>query len=294
MVVYFLLMLLLLGVVVLITIALILLMGLRSHNRRVARKIWRRLQSPPQSTKFHPAMVAGLPMPVQRYFLHAIAPGTPIATSVDLKMQGRFRFSLTHPWISMQAKELLSRRGFIWQATIGRGLSQFQGADYYYERRGRMQFALGGLLPIVDVQTADTARSAIGRLAVELMWLPTALLPQQGVEWRAIDDNFLEAQLTIDDEPVKLTFQIDAEGRLLAGSGLRWGDQTSDRHWDYLPMGGYCSAECTFAGVTIPTQVSVGWHFGTEQFFEFFQATIDQADFFTAKRLHELPVMPVS
>lgn len=285
---------LLLGVVALITIGLILLMGLRFHNRRVARKIWHRLQSSSQSTKFHPAMVSGLPMPVQRYFLHAIAPGTPIATSVDLKMQGQFRFSLTHPWIPMQAKELLSRRGFIWQATIGRGLSQFQGADYYYERRGRMQFALGGLLPIVDVQTADTARSAIGRLAVEWMWLPTALLPQQGVEWRVIDDNLLEAQLTIDDESVQLTFQIDAAGRLLAGSVLRWGDQTVDRHWDYLPMGGHCDAERTFDGLTIPTRVGVGWHFGTEQFFEFFQATIDQADFFTASRLSECSPMSVS
>ncbi|MGI0495069.1 DUF6920 family protein [Alkalinema pantanalense CENA528] len=293
MAVYILLM-ILLYVVALIAIALLLLRGLRFHNRRVIRKIWHRLQSPPQSTKFHPTMVAGLPIPVQRYFLHAIAPGTPIMTSVDLKMQGRFRFSLTHRWIPMQAKELLSRQGFIWQARIGRGLSQFQGADYYYERRGRMQFALGGLLPIVDVQTADTARSAIGRLAVEFMWLPTALLPQQGVEWRAIDDHTLEAQLMIDNESVKLTFQIDADGKLLAGSVLRWGDQTVDRHWDYLPMGGYCSAERTFDGLTIPTQVGVGWNFGTEQFFEFFQATIDQANFCAAHQLNERPVTPVS
>ncbi|MEA5628334.1 DUF6544 family protein [Nostoc sp. UHCC 0251] len=36
-------------------------------------------------------MVAELPAPVQRYFLHAIALQTPLASSVSLKMSGNFR-----------------------------------------------------------------------------------------------------------------------------------------------------------------------------------------------------------
>jgi hypothetical protein len=39
-------------------------------------------------------MVAELPVPVKRYFLHAIKPGTPVASSVSLKMSGSFRMRM--------------------------------------------------------------------------------------------------------------------------------------------------------------------------------------------------------
>lgn len=265
---------------------------LQIGNNRNISQIEQILRSEATQQRFTEEMVADLPVPVQRYFLHAIAPGTPLATSVRLTMRGQFRLGRDQPWLPMQAQEILSAKGFVWRAKIGRGLSQFQGADYYCDRSGKMQFALLGLVPIVNVQNADTARSAIGRLVAELMWLPSALLPQQGVQWKAIDDSTIQAQLQVDDEPVTLTFVTNAEGKLLAGYALRWGeslqdgkaestkdDSSKDDSWSYMPMGGKFNAEQTFDGFTIPSQVGVGWWFGSEQYFEFFQSTIEQAEF---------------
>lgn len=255
------------------------LVALQAKGKRDVSHIEEMLQSKLAQQRFTKDMIAELPEPVQRYFLHAIASGTLLATSVRLDMEGQFRLAQNKPWLPMQAQEILTPKGFVWRAKIGSGLSKFQGTDYYLNRLGRMQFAILGLVPVVNVQNSDTTRSAIGRFVAELMWLPSGLLPQQGVRWQAIDDHTIQAHLKVDDEPVTLTFVIDSHGMLLEGYALRWGNHTKDGSWTYIPMGGKCYAEGTFDGFTVPSQVGVGWGFGTEQYFEFFQSTIKQAEF---------------
>jgi hypothetical protein len=83
----------------------------------------------------------------------------------------------------------------------------------------------------------------------------------------------------VDGEPVTLTLGIDADGKLLESYALRWGDRTQDGSWAYIPMGGKCYAERTFGGFTIPSRVEAGWWFGSEQYFEFFQGAIEQAEY---------------
>ncbi|UBF30612.1 hypothetical protein K9N68_36165 (plasmid) [Kovacikia minuta CCNUW1] len=262
---------------ILLVLVFLSLVILQIKNRQDVNRIEQTLQSDthPQQL-FTKEMIAELPTPVQRYFFHAIAPGTPLPTVVKLDLGGQFRLAQDKPWLPMQSQEILTRSGFVWKATIGRGLSQFQGADYYFRRLGRMQFAILGLVPVVDAHDPDTARSAIGRLVAELMWLPSALLPQQGVQWSAIDNHTIQAQIKVDDEPVTLTFVIDADGRVLESYAPRWGI-TKDGSWTSIPMGGKCHAEGTFSGFTIPTQVGAGWGFGSAEYFEFFQASIQQA-----------------
>ena len=82
----------------------------------------------------------------------AIQPGTPIANYVKLKMSGGFRPQPDRDWLSMQASQIISTfPGFVWRATIGKGLSKLIGADYYHKSNSRMRFSLGGLIPVVDV-----------------------------------------------------------------------------------------------------------------------------------------------
>ncbi len=181
---------------------------------------------------------------------------------------------------SNAAKQRISLlKGFVWQATVGRGLSQFMGADYYIHGTSRMRFSLWGLVPLVNAHTHDVARSSIGRLAGEFVWLPSALLPQQGVIWQAIDERTVQANFVIDDEPVTLTLVVDSNGKLLKLSLLRWGDKTEDSSWNYIPFGVEFQAEQKFGGFTIPSQMNAGWWFGTERYLEFFRATIAKAEF---------------
>ncbi|MEA5625020.1 DUF6920 family protein [Nostoc sp. UHCC 0251] len=263
----------------LLAIVFIALVFIRVMNEQEVDRIWRSLESSPTSDRFTEDMIAELPAPVQRYFLYSIAPGTPLASSVSLKMSGSFRMAQDKPWIPMQATEILSTKGFVWKARIGSGLFQMIGSDRYTNKSGQMQFSLWGLVPLVNAHSPDITRSSIGRFAGEFFWLPSALLPQRGVSWKAIDEKTIQASLKVDDEPVTLTLFIDANGRLLKLSLPRWGDQTEDGSYTYIPFGGEYQEEKTFRGFTIPSQMRAGWWLGTDRYSEFFRATIEQAEF---------------
>jgi hypothetical protein len=263
-----------------LAIAFTFLIILRAKNSAEVTRIWKILQASSSSSElFSQNTIAELPEPVQRYFLHAIAPGTPLATSVHLTMNGTMRLAPNQPWMPIQAEERLSTQGFIWKAVAGQGMMEMRGADYYTQGYGRMRFSLWGLIPLVDAHNPNVMRSAIGRWIGEYFWLPSALLPQNGVSWQAIDENTIQAHLNVDREPITLMFVIDDQGRLLKGSLLRWGDQTEDKRYAEIPFGGRYPSEQTFGGYTIPSQMGAGWWMGTDRYFEFFRVTLEQAQF---------------
>lgn len=264
----------------LVAIALIALLIIQAKNNAEIAQIWQTLEPKiPAVEPFSQDLIADQPEPVQRYFLHAIAPGTPLANAVYLTMKGTIRLAPNQDWMPLQAEELLSTTGFVWQANARQGIIQMQGADYYTASTGRMRFSLWGVIPVVNAQSPDLMRSAIGRSVGELFWLPSALLPQRGVSWQVINDNTIQASLTLDNEPITLTFVIDSQGRLLKSSFLRWGDQTEDKQYAKIPFGGEYQAEQTFGGYTIPSQMGAGWWIGSDRYFEFFRVTLEQAVF---------------
>lgn len=253
---------------------------IQARSNAEVTQIWHTLKTEVSvGEQFSPDMIADQPEPVQRYFLHAIAPGTPIARSVHLKMQGSFRLAPNQNWIPMQAEEILATGGFVWKAIAGQGIRQMRGADYYTRGDGRLRFSLWGLIPVVTAHNPDVTRSAIGRWIGEYFWLPSALLPQQGVNWKALDDRTIQASLKADGESIMLTYVIDQQGKLLQSSFDRWGNQAEDGHYTAIPFGGEYSAEQTFGGYTVPSQVGAGWRIGADHYFEFFRMTVEQAMF---------------
>jgi hypothetical protein len=60
---------------------------------------------------------------------------------------------------------------------------------------------------------------------------------------------------------------------------LRWGNQTADGSFSYIPFGGQVHEESRFGGYTIPSKIRVGWWIGTDRYFEFFWAQIEDAVF---------------
>lgn len=268
------------GVAALVASFLLVLVVMAIRNDREVENIWRTLEAKPSETRFRKEMIAELPAPVQRYFLHAIKPGTPLAESVKLSMSGNFRLAPDKNWLAMNAEEIIAASGgFVWKAKIGSGILQMQGADYYANKSGRMRFFLGGMLPLVNAHSSDTNRSAIGRVAGEFIWLPSALLPQRGVSWKAINDNTIQASINIDETPTKLTIYINPDGKVQKISFLRWGEHTPDSSFTEIPFGGEFQSEQTFGGYTIPSEVSLGWWFGTDSYSDFFRAKIERAEF---------------
>ena len=261
-------------------IALLTLLLIRLRYDRLVKQVWRSFKTPATGSIFTHEMVANLDEPVRRYFLHAIELGTPLASYVELKMSGGFKFKPDAEWLPMQAKEIVSMSsGFVWQAKIGRGLFKFSGADYHKQGKGRTKF-FWGLIPLVDARNADVARSSAARLAAEYIWLPSALLPHHNVVWQAISNNTIQARFHLNAEPITLTLNINGDGKLCDISLPRWSNDTEDRTWQYIPFGAEAKTEITLDGYTIPAQIDVGYWFGTEGYWAFFRAQIERAQFY--------------
>lgn len=268
----------LLAILAVVVIIVVIVAGLnRSRSVRGIDRAWARLAAvAPSTSHFSPEMVADLPEPVQRYVLHAIAPGTPLASAVILNLTGSIR--LGNRWNPFTAREILSpHRGFVWRPTVRMGNLVMKGADGYHAQQGMVRFFLW-LIPVVSSGGPDVARSAIGRLAGETIWLPAGLLPQHGVAWEALDNTHIQARMTIDGEPVTIQMTIDASGRVEECRFERW---HSDQQ-EFVPFGLKPTEERPFGGYTIPSAGSAGWWFGTDRYEsegEFFRYTIEQVQF---------------
>lgn len=264
----------------LLVIVFVILVARKIINDKRVNRIWHTLETEPSHNSFTEDMVSELPVPVQRYFLHAIALGTPLANSVKLKMTGSLRTGKDKPWLPIQAKQIISAlKGFVWKATSSNRFLKLMGADYYAGGSGRTQFCLWGIIPVVNARGRDIDRSAIGRFVGESIWLPSALLPQRGVSWLAIDNNTIQAAANVDGEAIILTLFINPDGKVLKIYLPRWGNYTDDGSYKYITFGVKCEEECTIAGFTIPCQISAGWWFDTEKYFNFFRVKIDAAEF---------------
>jgi hypothetical protein len=265
---------------VLIVVALTALVIIQRRDDKRVEGVWQSLEAPSTHQFFTEDMVSDLPAPARRYLLHAIRPGTPLAYSVSLEMGGTMRLKPEQEWMPMKARQILAPpKGFVWRAEVGDGLMLFSGADHYANGSGRMSFWLWGIIPLVQQEGPNVSRAALGRMVCETIWLPSSLLPQRGVKWEASDDESARATIKIDEETITLNLLVEPDGRLREIRILRWGDQTGDGGFGYIPFGGRIQEERDFAGYTIPSKVGVGWWIGTDSYFEFFRAQIENADF---------------
>jgi len=251
----------------------------RSYDRRLSR-IWDSLKGARLSKPFSPAMVEVLPDAAERYLLHAISVGSPLASSVQLKMHGSMRLKPNAGWLDMEAEQILAPpRGFVWRASVGRWPIRFSGADFYFDGDANVRFWLWGMIPLVNAGGVDTARSAAGRLAGESVFLPSALLPERGARWEPVDRSSARVTLDIGGESSSITVVVGDSGALRRVVMQRWGDRADDGRFDYIPFGVEVHDELTSGGYTIPSRISAGWWFGTDRYFEFFRATIELAEF---------------
>ena len=79
-----------------------------------------------------------------------------------------------------------------------------------------------------------------------------------------------------------MTLRIAEDGRPLEVSMLRWSDANPEKTFRWQPFGGALEEVASFGGYTIPSRVSVGNHFGTEDEFRFFRVRITAARYLQA------------
>lgn len=230
---------------------------------------------------FDPAMLAGLPEIAQRYFVHAIAPGTPLRTTVTLEMAGTFLLGdkQKHQSYDMTARQILAPPDeFVWLPHMRSGLMRISGSDALVAGAGWTRFWINGLVPVVNLGASpDLNRSAATRSAIEAIWAPASLLPGNGVRWAQTGPDTARLTFATGIEPVDMT--LGPNGRVLEVVTQRWSDANPQRTFRLQPFGGTTAGEKTIEGFTIPGRVSVGNLFGTEDYLPFFQVEITAAHF---------------
>jgi hypothetical protein len=266
---------------ILVTIA-VLLGSVRILHDREMDRLWETLRVPPGTALFDPESVTDLPEPAQHYLRHAIAPGTRLARSVVVAMQGRIGLTPGADKLPFQASQILATpNGLIWRATVGEGTRQITGSDRYVGGEGAMLWFIGYVVPLVRASGVDVTRSAAGRVALEApLMLPSALLPEAGARWEAIDAHSARVHLQVGSEQLALVISVAPDGRLERVEMQRWDSEGMDGKPGYvLWAGDQLTKEQTFDGYTIPVRMRATKRAGTSQADSFFEAEITSAQY---------------
>jgi hypothetical protein len=206
---------------------------------------------------FDPAAAAALPAAVRRWLGHAIAPGTPLRTSVELEMHGEIRLGAWRPFTAVQ--RLSEQRGFVWAATARVLGLPVVGFDRFTRGSGQMRWRLANAVPVMRGDGEDVTRSAAGRHAGELLLaLPAAALAP-GVTWTAMDDDRATARVHDHD----VTLSVAPDGALTALHMTRWGNP-GKAAFGPQPFGATMEGEVSAGGFTIPQRIAAGWLPGGE------------------------------
>lgn len=208
------------------------------------------------SGSFGTSMLDGLDEPVRRYFAHALADGAPLAHGARLLMDGTIKVGLRLRFDSVWEGDA---RSFSWCASCGPGgLRPLHVHDQFADGIGFMDIRLRSPLrrlpplKLLHVENDDAARSGAGRAALEALWVPGALLPDRGVEWRAEADDLIVARWDVPPERPELRISIAPDGAVTSYRAQRWRDSKSG----YVPFGSDVHAEHTFDKATIPSRIT--------------------------------------
>ncbi|SNS38087.1 hypothetical protein SAMN06893096_103462 [Geodermatophilus pulveris] len=252
----------------------------RSAVPRAARSVRREWDVLGRATEapeaFDRSMLADVPEPARRWLTRAVAPGTPLWQSVELSMRGHIRIGAWRPFTARQV--LAPPRGFVWAATARILGVPVVGFDRLSSGSGQMRWRLGGLVPVMSATGPDVTRSAAGRLAGEMVLVPTAF---RAATWTpGPDDDRVVVTWRIDGEDESAELHVGQDGQLPGALMQRWGNPDGAPFGRY-PFGVAIDAERTFAGVTIGSSLRAGWWWGTDRQAEgeFFRAQITDAVF---------------
>jgi hypothetical protein len=190
-------------------------------KRKTARAVRRLASESPASSLgvFSRDQLTGLPAPVVRYFETVLTPGQRLIRSARIEHAGTFRGGLDEPWSPFTSVQHFSARppGFVWDAAIHLApLLTVRVRDSYVGGTAGMHGKIAALIPVVDQSGGETLNAgALHRLLAEMVWMPTALLPGQGVTWSPIDDSTARATLGDSGTTVWLDVHFNRAGEIV-------------------------------------------------------------------------------
>ncbi|WP_253737184.1 DUF6920 family protein [Halohasta salina] len=200
-----------------------------------------------------------LPAPVRRYF-EAVLDDVTHVRSARLEQQGEFRLGgRSGSWKPMTATQhyTVDPPGFLWDAEIAVApLLSTRVVDAYEDGKGSLRAVVGSLVPVADAAPSPALdEGELLRYLAEAVWLPTALLPEAGVDWEAVDAHAARATIEDGDTTASLVFQFDDEGLVDRVIGERYRQETDS----YASWVGHFDSYEWHDGMRIPTAAAVEW-----------------------------------
>jgi hypothetical protein len=235
----------------------------QSRSKEVTARLEATQGAAAGATVFHAAELEGLPEPVRRYFAAVLSEGQPLITRARLVQRGAFRVAEgANGWRPFTATEQFVPRppGYAWLARVrmapGLGIDV---RDMYITGAGAMRAEALGLIVVADAHdTPEIAASALQRYLAEGPWLPTALLPSQGVAWTALDDSTARATLTDHATTVSIDFRFAPSGEITSAFTAARYRAVKDG-FERTPWGGRFSEYADHDGMRLPTEAEVAW-----------------------------------
>lgn len=226
--------------------------------------------------------LSNLPEPVKRYFHYVLDDSTRFIRLARYQQRGRIKIDPgSTKWSHFEASQIVSENpvGFLWDAKIRIFPSVFvRIIDVFEDGVGSGEVSLMSAITLgSDKNHPKLNAGALYRYLAESVWHPTALLPQSGVKWKAVDKYTAIASLSVDDVSVSLEFRFNNLGQITGIYTEERFGKFGDRYIRY-PWEGYFSNYQDFDGVKIPTKGEVGWHL-PEGWWLFWKGTIIQAEF---------------
>lgn len=206
-------------------------LGSRAWNRATGRLVARLTEGEsagvPEPSVLDFGRLDGLPPPVARYFAFALSPGQRIIARAHLRFTGTFA-TRPNAWAAFAAEQhvRVTPPGFVWDARIDMmPVVPILVRDSYVGGDGAMRAAAAGIIPVVDQHgTPEMAAASLQRFLAEAVWLPTALLPREGLSWSAIDDTSARVTLTDGPTTVSLDVTFGPRGEIESMSTMRYRD----------------------------------------------------------------------
>ena len=255
--------LLIFGLTVPVLFAALVLFLQHSESQRVAAQKQRLQSAEADYQIFQSAMLADLPAPVARYFRYALTDGQPLIASATMSQNGVLRTAISSSeWTKFTAKQFVAPAapGFVWNARVAvRPGFHVSVVDSYNSGVGAGRVSLLGALTVVQAENiAELSSGALHRYLAEAVWYPTALLPQAGVQWTALNDNAAIASLTDSGVTVSLEFRFNDTGEV---TGIytdgRFGQ--FDGGYRQTPWQGEFRNYQLVDGMRVPRYGEVGW-----------------------------------
>jgi hypothetical protein len=258
----------------------------RISDQRHANRVWNNLaaQAPADSVAFDPSTVQDLPEPARRFFQFTIRLGTPLRYVAEIRMSGAIGLGDNENpnYVPMRGHQIIAPpHGLVWKLDAGQGAMRISGSDGFDASKSWVRFWLLKFIPMVRAGGGpDHARSAFGRVVAEAVFFtPATLLPKSGVTWEAVGPDQARAAITFKGMRQAADITVAGDGRPLEVVIRRWSNANPDKTYRLQPFGGFLSEFREFDGYMLPTRIEGGNFIGTEDYFPFSKANVEDIRF---------------